>query len=141
MLHNKGNVGSVFMPVVKIYLKKRNGIDKKLIAFTVREILKDVFKVPANDGPVKFFEIDESDWFMPDGWEEEKVFIELLILPGRKKETKAKLLKEITEQVSNILKIDKNAIIITLHEPSPDNWGFKGGQQASQIGVTFKLDV
>ncbi|MFD0771691.1 4-oxalocrotonate tautomerase family protein [Bacillus sp. CGMCC 1.60114] len=85
--------------------------------------------------------MDESDWFMPDGWEEEKVFIEFLILPGRKKETKAKLLKEITEQVSNILKIDKNAIIITLHELSLDNWGFKGGQQASQIGVTFRLDV
>ncbi len=31
------------MPLVKIYFKKRNGIDKKLIAFTVREILKDVF--------------------------------------------------------------------------------------------------
>ncbi|MEH7051413.1 tautomerase family protein [Bacillus pseudomycoides] len=98
---------------------------KKLIAFTVREILKDVFKVPANDGPVKYFEINENDWFIPDGWKKEKVFIELLILPGRKKETKAKLLKEITEQVSNILKINKNAIIITIHEPLLDNWGLK----------------
>lgn len=93
-----------------------------MIAFTVREILKNVFKVPANDGPVKFFEINEKDCFIPDGWEKEKVFIELLILPGRKKETKAKLLKEITEQVSNILKINKNAIIITIHEPLLDNW-------------------
>jgi phenylpyruvate tautomerase PptA (4-oxalocrotonate tautomerase family) len=32
-------------------------------------------------------------------------------------------------------------VTIRLLEPSMDNWGIKGGQMASDVGVNFKLDV
>ena len=96
---------------------------------------------PADDGPVKFIELTEDNWFMPPGWPETKTFIEILMFPGRKQETKAQLLLEIAAQLSQLLQIEKTDVFITLHEPHLDNWGIAGGKQASQIGVGFKLDV
>ncbi len=78
---------------------------------------------------------------MPEGWEEEMVFVEVLMFPGRKEETKEKLIEEFAEELSTVLSISKNSIITTLHEPSLDNWGIRGGKQAAKEGIKFKLDV
>jgi phenylpyruvate tautomerase PptA (4-oxalocrotonate tautomerase family) len=129
------------MPLVKVYLKNREGIDKKGIALSLRTIMQNVLNVPLQDGPVTFLEIEASNWFMPEGWEEEMVFVEILMFPGRKKETKARLFSEIANALSQSLSISKNSIITTLHEPNLDNWGIRGGKQASSVGVGFKLDV
>ncbi|NHN35231.1 tautomerase family protein [Paenibacillus agricola] len=105
------------MPFVKIYLKKRGDINKLVIASTMRTIMQDVIKTPIEDGPVKFFEISEDNWFMPPGWSENKTFVEILMFPGRKQETKEKLLLEVVIQLSQLLNIDKSDVVITLHEP------------------------
>ncbi|MGQ4668470.1 tautomerase family protein [Metabacillus halosaccharovorans] len=129
------------MPLVKIYLKSRKDIDKKSIAHNLRKIMQNVLNVPQQDGPVTFLEIESANWFMPEGWEEEMVFVEVLMFPGRKEETKERLIEEFAGELSKALSISKNSIITTLHEPSLENWGIKGGKQASKSGISFKLDV
>jgi phenylpyruvate tautomerase PptA (4-oxalocrotonate tautomerase family) len=129
------------MPLVKIYLKNRVAIDKKGIANSLRVIMQQVLHVPLQDGPVTFLEIEDSNWFMPEGWDEEFVFVEVLMFPGRKKETKEILISEFADALSQFLSISKNSIITTLHEPILDNWGIRGGKQASSVGINFDLDV
>lgn len=129
------------MPFVKIYLKKREGIDKSTIANTLREIMHDIIKTPIDDGPVMFFDISEDNWYLPANWSENKTFVEILMYPGRRRESKERLMLEIARRVAGLLRIDQSDVVITLLEPPLDNWGIAGGQQASQIGVDFKLDV
>ncbi|WP_088103168.1 tautomerase family protein [Halalkalibacter urbisdiaboli] len=129
------------MPLVKVFLKNRQGIDKRGIALNLRNIMQNVLNVPKQDGPVTFLEIDSANWFMPEGWEEEMVFVEVVMFPGRKKETKEKLIKEFADVLSESLSISKSSIITTLHEPSLDNWGIRGGEQASNVGINFNLDA
>ncbi|MCM3160818.1 tautomerase family protein [Metabacillus litoralis] len=129
------------MPLVKIYLKNRVAIDKKGIANSLRVIMQQVLHVPLQDGPVTFLEIEDSNWFMPEGWDDEFVFVEVLMFPGRKKETKETLISEFADTLSQFLNISKNSIITTLHEPNLDNWGIRGGKQASSVGINFDLDV
>ncbi|WP_175639156.1 tautomerase family protein [Metabacillus schmidteae] len=129
------------MPLVKVYLKNREDIDKHGIANSLRNIMQKILHVPVQDGPVTFLEIDASSWFMPEGWEEEFVFVEVLMFPGRKKETKEKLITEFANALSHSLNISKDSVITTLHEPSLDNWGIRGGKQASSTGISFNLEV
>ncbi len=129
------------MPLVKVYMKSRQDIDKKGIAHSLRDKLQTILKVPKQDGPVTFLEIDSANWFMPEGWEEEMVFVEILIFSGRKRETKERLINEFAEVLSQSLSISTNSIITTIHEPTLDNWGIRGGKQASSIGIPFHLDV
>ncbi|MBM7602454.1 4-oxalocrotonate tautomerase family enzyme [Metabacillus crassostreae] len=129
------------MPLVKVYLKNRIGIDKQGIAFSLRNIMQKVLHVPLQDGPVMFLEIEESNWFMPEGWDEEFVFVEVLMFPGRKKETKETLIVEFAAAISQSLNISKNSIITTLHEPNLDHWGIRGGKQASSVGINVDLEV
>lgn len=129
------------MPLVKIYMAQRSGTDRAGLATALRQVFQEILGAPAEDGPVMFFELDPSNWHMPAGWPEGKIFVEITLYPGRTRETKERLLAAVAQAVAAALDVPVTYPLITLHEPPLDNWGIRGGKQASQIGVGFKLDV
>ena len=128
------------MPLLKVYLKQRDDFDKASLACSLRLVLQKILGVPAEDGPVMFCALSAENWHMPPGWPEDKVLVEVIMYPGRRPETKERLLIELTHELSHHLSIPLANVLITLHEPPLDNWGHRG-QQVSKRGPSFRLDV
>lgn len=53
-------------------------------------------------------------------------FIEIKILPGATKPQKARLIKEITKTMVQVMKKDPETVRVVIHEISMDDWGVAG---------------
>lgn len=63
----------------------------------------------------------------------------LTLFPGRSKETKRAVIKEITGLLEERLNISPRDVFIVITEPPLDNWGIRG-EQASELGLVYKQD-
>jgi phenylpyruvate tautomerase PptA (4-oxalocrotonate tautomerase family) len=120
---------------------KRETLNRGAIAESVRKVMGEVLGIPAADGPVLFVELDGDSFNMPAAWSSERIFVELTIFPGRKPETKARLLAGIVAEIATGYGVAPQAVLVVLQEPPLENWGIRGGQQASQLALGFALDV
>lgn len=70
---------------------------------------------------------------MPEGRSDNYTIVEILMMQGRSKETKKRLIKIVFERLKRDAGIAEQDIEITILEAAPENWGFRGlhGDEAS----------
>lgn len=126
------------MPLVKIEIVKGHTKDYKITLLqTVHEVLMKTLDIPEDDRFQRIYEID-SENFERDATKTDKFsMIELTLFPGRSKEVKRNVIKEITNSLEEHLNISPTDIFITINEPSLDNWGMRG-EQASEFELNYK---
>lgn len=130
------------MPLVKVDMKKGQSPEYKQAIMTgIHQALLNTFKIKANDQMIRIREYEEDHFKTIDYMSAKAVFIEMIVFPGRAKETKQKLFQEIVENLKASPGIDPMDVLIVLQEPPEDNWGIRGGRQASAIELGFKTDV
>ena len=127
------------MPTVKIELAEgRNRQAMLCLRDTVMDCLVEILKLPSNDRNIRLIEY-KSDFFqMKPPYE---ILIEISMFAGRTKETKKKLYQTIVEQLEVNCSIEKEKILIILHEQPLENWGGRGGISADEMELGFKVNV
>lgn len=126
-------------PLVKIEIVSGHDKDyKATLLQTVHLTLMDVLKIPDDDRYQRLYELDEANYERGTGG---KTFtlIELALFPGRNKEMKKSVIKQLTQRLSEALTIPPSDVFIVIHEPPLDNWGFCGSQ-ASELDLQYKQE-
>jgi len=54
---------------------------------------------------------------------------------------KKELYKAIADNLAQNMRIDGNDIVIVIHEPPLENWGVRGGKPASEVDLSFNIEV
>lgn len=118
------------MPLVRIDIIKGHTDEyKKAFLGAVHDGLESALGIPDWDRFQRLCEID-NDYFERGGGKTENFcIIELTIFPGRSKEVKAKIIKEITRLLVERLNIASSDIFIVINDPPIENWGFGGIQK------------
>jgi len=118
------------MPLVKIEIIKGHTAEyKKTLLSAVHDALEIALDIPEWDRFQRLYEL-ESDCFERGSEKTEKVcMIELTIFPGRSKETKGKIIGEITRLMGERLDILPSDVFIVISDPPLENWGLGGVQK------------
>ena len=129
------------MPIVTISILEGNSIEfKNKIHAAIHSALVAAFKIPESDYDQKINEYNRNNWKIPDGKTDKFISIEMLVFPGRKKETKKKLYEEIIKNLENI-GINRTDTFILLIEQPLENWGIRGGIPADEVTLGFKTNI
>ena len=121
------------MPLVRIEIIKGQTKEyKKIFLETVHEALELALGIPSGDRYQRLYELESGDFERGPGKTEKFCIIELTIFPGRSKETKGKIIEEITRLLGQRLNIPPPDIFIVIHDPPFENWGFAGAQKIKQ---------
>jgi phenylpyruvate tautomerase PptA (4-oxalocrotonate tautomerase family) len=129
------------MPIVTISILEGKSFEfKNEIQNAIHSALVSAFKIPESDFNQKINEYNGNNWKIPDGKTDNFILIEAFVFPGRKRETKKKLYKEIIVNLEKI-GINRNDTFIVLIEQPLQNWGIRGGIPADEINLGFKTNV
>ncbi len=129
------------MPIVKINtLDSWTTEELNSISQAVHDVLVEILHIPANDFNHRILNFDRKTWHLPPGKSDKYIMIELYLFPGRRSETKANLFKALVARLRSF-NIPVEDILIIILEPTMDNWGIRGGSQASQLNMDYKLDI
>ena len=118
------------MPLVKIeIIKGHTEKYKKTFLKTVHDALEIALGIPDWDRFQRLYEIESCDFERSNDNTENFCIIELTIFPGRSKEIKGMVIKEITKLLGERLNIEPKDVFIVINDPPLENWGIGGVQK------------
>jgi phenylpyruvate tautomerase PptA (4-oxalocrotonate tautomerase family) len=110
------------------------------ISDAVHEALVAAFKIPDHDYIHRVHRSTTNEMLILASSKSVKtVVIEMSIFPGRSREAKAALYREIGERLA-VFGIEPRDILVALHELPLENWGVRG-LPADQIDLGFAIRV
>lgn len=128
------------MPLVKIEIIKGHSHEyKKAFLQSVHEALENVLAIPDWDRFQRLYEVEDNYFDRNDTKTNKFSIIELTFFPGRSKEIKRNVIKEISRLLEERLEIQPTDIFVIINEPPLDNWGMSG-EQASELGMQYKRE-
>jgi 4-oxalocrotonate tautomerase family enzyme len=128
------------MPLVRIEIIKGHGVEyKKQFLQAVHDALINALSIPDDDRFQRLYELESSDFETNQEKTDRFCIIELTFFPGRSKEMKGNVIKEITRLLGQRLEIQASDIFITIIEPPLENWGIRGNQ-LSEVKMEYKKE-
>jgi phenylpyruvate tautomerase PptA (4-oxalocrotonate tautomerase family) len=100
----------------------------------------DALQFPADKRAHRFFPLDASNFFYPDGRTERYTIIEISMFEGRSIETKKRLIRLLFERIETEFGISTRDVEITITETPKHNWGFRGST-GDEIALTYNVEV
>lgn len=127
------------MPLVHIDIRKGHSPEyKRAILDGVHAALVEAFKIPDDDRNQILREHAAENL---EGRGASPTFVSITAFAGRSREAKRALFAAIARHLAVSPGVDGNSLLITLSDLSLDNWGIRGGKQASELELGFKIDV
>ena len=118
------------MPLVKIEIIKGKSLDyKKTVLDAVHVALENAIQIENWDRFQRLYEIEDDLVERSESKTDKFTMIEITMFPGRTKEQKSKLYKEILKELNQRLGIEPTDIFIVINEPANENWGLAGIQR------------
>ena len=118
------------MPLVKIEIIKGKGLEyKKTVLDAVHVALENAIQIENWDRFQRLYEIEDDLFERSESKTDKFTMIEITMFPGRTKEQKSKLYKEIVKELNQRLGIEPTDIFIVINEPANENWGLAGIQR------------
>jgi len=128
------------MAQVKIYgLRKSLDPIKSQLSDAIHSCMVDALKYPAEKRFHRFFPMEASDFFYPDGYSDRYTILEFSMFEGRSVEAKKQLIRLLFERVQP-LGISTQDLEITIFETPKYNWGFRG-LPGDEHQLNYKVDV
>ncbi len=128
------------MPLVKVEIIKGKMPEyKKTLLSAIHEALVLSLDVEEDDRFQRLYELDDDCFERRKAKTDKFTLIELTLLPGRSKELKRRVIKEITHSLQKRLSIQPADVIIIINEPPLENWGCSG-EQGSELDMKYKLE-
>ena len=106
----------------------------------VQSAMLAALKIPDWDRDVTVDTYSATQRIVPTGRSERFTRVEITMFAGRSIEAKRALYKTIVENLG-ALDVPADEIKIVLIETALENWGVRGGVAASEITLSFKVDV
>ena len=130
------------MPVVQIDVLHGHPVaHRRAILDGVHAALVECFKIPDQDRQQVLREHTADNFDRPPGKSDNFTVVQILAFPGRSREAKRALFAALVRNLQQAPGIDPRDVSVVLCEPPLDNWGIRGGQQASSLDLGFKIDV
>ena len=118
------------MPLVKIEIIKGKSLEyKKTVLDAVHVALENAIQIENWDRFQRLYEIEDDLFERSKNKTDKFTMIEITMFPGRTKEQKSKLYKEIVKELNERLGIEPTDIFIVINEPANENWGLAGIQR------------
>ena len=118
------------MPLVKIEIIKGKSLEyKKTVLDAVHVALENAIQIENWDRFQRLYEIEDDLFERSETKTDKFTMIEITMFPGRTKEQKSKLYKEIVKELNQRLGIEPTDIFIVINEPANENWGLAGIQR------------
>ena len=118
------------MPLVKIEIIKGKSLEyKKTVLDAVHVALENAIQIENWDRFQRLYEIEDDLFERSESKTDKFTMIEITMFPGRTKEQKSKLYKEIVKELNQRLGIEPTDIFIVINEPANENWGLAGTQR------------
>src|SRR5690349_12600172 len=129
------------MAQVKIYgIKDNLNPIKAQLSDLIHSCIVEALKYPENKRAHRFFPLDKSDFYYPEGRSDNYTIIEINMMEGRSVETKKQLIRLLFQRISEGLNIALQDIEISLSEAPKYNWGFRG-QLGDELVLDYKVEV
>ncbi len=106
----------------------------------VQNALLSALKIPDYDRDIVLDLYDANRRIIPTGRSERYTRIEVVLFSGRSLDAKRSLYQAVVANLHD-LGVPATEIKIVLIEASPEDWGLRGGQPASEIDLGFRIDV
>jgi 4-oxalocrotonate tautomerase family enzyme len=127
------------MPIVEINIAK--GKDKNFLISLMDETINSIqetLKLPADDTNIRLTEYEKDFFRMKAPY---KIIIEIKMFMGRSSEVKKQLFKTLVGNIQKKLSVDPSEVFILINENPKENWGIRGGIQASDIELNYNVEV
>jgi len=129
------------MAQIKIYgLDTHLNSIKSALSDVIHACVVETLKFPVKKRFHRFFPIKKEDFFFPEDRSDAYTIIEVMMLEGRSKETKKKLIQMLFSQIENRLGIALNDVEIVITEAPAHSFGFRG-ICADEIVLGYKVEV
>jgi len=129
------------MPIARIETRKEwSREEKDRLIEALHESMVACLKIPEPDRFVRFVRHDPEDFVVPECCSENYVLIEISLFSGRSLDAKRALYQTLVSKLSQ-LGVPPNDIRIVLYEVPRDNWGIRGGVPASEVELSYKVEV
>jgi len=130
------------MPLVHIDVQQgHSAAYRRAILDGVHAALVQCFKIPDRDRNQVLREHAAENFDRPPGRSDNFTMVQITAFSGRSREAKRDLFAAVVRNLQTAPGIDPLDVFIVLCEPPRDNWGIRGGQQASDLELGFKVDV
>jgi Tautomerase enzyme len=128
------------MVQTKIYgLREHLDPIKSKLSDVIHSCVVEALKYPPDKRAHRFFRLDRSDFFYPEGRTERYTIVEFSMIEGRSIETKKQLMRLMFERVQP-LGISIQDLEMTIFETPKHNWGFRG-LPGDEHQLNYKIDV
>lgn len=129
------------MSQVKIYgLRSHLTSVRARLSEVIHECIVEVLKFPENKRAHRFIHFDQEDFYYPEGRTDAYTIIEILMIEGRKVETKKQLIHQLFAKINQELGIEPNDIEVCILESPASNWGFRG-KTGDEIKLNYNIEV
>ena len=127
------------MPLVRIDIRKGHAPEyKRAILDGVHAALVEAFKIPDHDRNQILHEHAAENF---EGRGAAPTIVSITAFSGRSRAAKRALFAAIARNLAAEPGIEGTDLLMTVNDLPLDNWGIRGGQQASDLDLGFKIDV
>jgi len=124
------------MPLVRIeVIRGQSGEYKNTLLQAVNDVLVDALSTSDDKVIQRLFEFDMEFCQLSPGRTEKFTLIEITMIPGRGATVKRRLIENLTRVLGERLVIKPIDVFIIMNEPPLENWGFRGIQASSEVGI------
>jgi hypothetical protein len=128
------------MVQTKIYgLREHLDPIKSQLSDIIHACVVEALQYPADKRAHRFFPLDRSDFFYPEGRSDRYTIIEFSMIEGRSVEAKKQLMRLLFERVQP-LGISTQDLEMTIFETPKHNWGFRG-LPGDEHQLNYKIEV
>jgi len=126
---------------VKIYgLKTTLSQMKNRLSDIIHTCVVKSLSLPKDKKFHRFISLDKDEMIFPDDKSEQYTIIEIMMMEGRKSETKKELIRLLFKEIKEQLHINENDLEICIIESPASNWGFRG-MTGDEIKLNYKVKV
>jgi Tautomerase enzyme len=128
------------MVQTKIYgLREHLDPIKAQLSDVIHSCVVEALQYPPDKRAHRFFPLDRSDFFYPEGRTDRYTIIEFSAIEGRSIEAKKQLMRLLFERVQP-LGISTQDLEMTIFETPKHNWGFRG-LPGDEHQLNYKIEV
>ena len=129
------------MAQIKIYgIEKRLNLVKRELSDTIHRCIVEALAFPENKRSHRFIPLAEEDIYCPVGRTHDYIIIEIMMMEGRKTETKKRLIRLLYERIRKEVRLSASDIEICILEQPAYHFGFRG-MTGDEMLLDYKVEV
>ncbi len=113
--------------MIRIYgIKERLNPRKEKLSDAINQSMVEALKFPKNKRAHRFFPMDKSDYYYPEGRSDNYTVIEICMMEGRSEEARKLLIRTLFSKIETDVEIAPVDVEIMISELPGCNFGFRG---------------